>query len=187
MALPCGTNNKDTVDSQASWWSSLGRGAGFLTVAAPAVLVVVAVVLLPPYARLARAKYDLGCARADFIDAEKQIAANKRLITALPVDEVLTKRLAQNQLPCRPANEIVVAGPGVGAGTDVDVTKPPDLVRPPRSRRPSPPPAWMATFSAKLSKPPTRRGLLLLALGAIITAVYLFAPQRKQRTAGNRQ
>lgn len=182
MALPRGINSKDKADSQTGWWSSLGRIAGFLMVAAPAVLMVAAIVLLPPYARLARAQYDLSCARADLIDAETQVAANQRLIAALPVDEVLTKRLAVSQLPCRPANEIVVAGPG--DGIDIDITKPPDLVRPPRSRRPSPPPVWMATVSTKLSNPPTRRGLLLLALGAIITAVYMFAPQR---TAVNKQ
>ncbi|MBL7133050.1 MAG: hypothetical protein ISS78_03040 [Phycisphaerae bacterium] len=147
---------------------AVGRVIGFLMIAGPAMAILAGVVLLPSYVALAQAEYDEACAQASVADAKAQIQANERLIAALPTDPVLTKRLAENQLPCRPQHEVIIPG--------APQKRPPDLVLPRRAQRPSRPPRWLMTAAGKMSNPPTRRGLLLLALGALITAVYLFAP-----------
>ena len=97
------------------------------------------------------------------------IQENDRLIALLPTDQVLTKRLAESQLPCSPEHEVIIPAASIQKRL-------PDLIVPRRSQRPSPPPKWLMRAAGRLSNPPTRRGLLLLALGAMITAVYLFTP-----------
>lgn len=147
---------------------AVARVIGFLMIAGPAMGILAGVVLLPPYVALAQADYDLGCMRASVADAKAQIQANERLIASLPTDQVLTKRLAENQLPCTPRHEVIIPG--------APQKHPPDLVLPRRAQRPARPARWLMTAAGKLSNPPTRRSLLLLALGALITAVYLFTP-----------
>ena len=156
---------------------AVARVIGFLMVAGPAMGILAGVVLLPPYVALAQAEYELGCMRASVADAKAQIQANERLIAALPTDQVLTKRLAENHLPCTPQHEVIIPG--------APQKRPPDLVLPRRSRRPSRPPRWVMTAARRMQNPPTRRGLLLLALGALITAVYLFTPPQWPSRRGN--
>ena len=156
------------VDQRGGGLDTAGRAAGLLMVAGPAVAILAGLVLLPSYASLAQAEYELGCLRATVADAKAQVQANERLIAALPVDQVLTKRLAENQLPCRPQHEVIVPV--------APQKRPPDLVQPQPRRRPARPPRWVMTAARKMQNPPIRRGLLLLAIGALITAVYLFTP-----------
>ncbi len=148
---------------------AVGRVLGFLMVAGSGMGLLACVVLLPPYASLAQAEYDLRCRRASVDDAEAHIQANDRLIASLPTNQVLTKRLAESQLPVTPQHEVIIPAASIQK-------RPPDLIVPQRCQRPSPPPKWLMRAARRLSKPPTRRGLLLLALGALITAVYLFTP-----------
>ena len=156
-------------DSRRGGLDAVGRVLGFLMVAGSGMGILAGVVLLPPYASLAQAEYELGCMRASVADAESQIRANDRLIASLPTDPVLTKRLAESQLRSSPQHEVIIPAASIQKN-------PPDLIVPQRSERPSPPPKWLMRAARRLSNPPTRRGLLLLALGALITGVYLFIP-----------
>ncbi len=145
-----------------------GRTAGFLTLAIPAMVLVALVVLLPAYASLAETQYLIGCGKAQVADDESLVTATNQLIADLPVDAVLAKRQAEDLLGCVPENEVVIK-------SSRNEALPPDVVRPPKHPRPSPPPAWLAGAARRLSNPPTKRGLLLLALGTLITAFFLFA------------
>lgn len=148
---------------------AVGRMIGFVMMAGPAMAILAGVVVVRPYASMLQTEYDEACAQARVADAKAQVQANKRLITTLPTDQVLTKRLAESQLPVTPQHEIII--PFAGLKRTV-----PDLVVPDRSPRPAPPPRWLMTAAGKLANPSIRRSLLLLALGGLITAVYLFTP-----------
>jgi len=145
----------------------------FAILAGGALAVLAAVVLLPAYARLSGARYELGCLKANLADAEALIAANQRLIEALPEDEILTKRLAMSQLGLWPVDEVIVIDP-VAAG-------PPALIRPTRHARPAPPAGRLTSLAGRLERLPARRGLFGLAAGAILAAMFLFAPSEKRR------
>jgi len=58
---------------------------------------------------------------------------------------------------------------------------PPGVVVPPSAPRPALPPEWLVRAAQKLQNPGRRRGLLLLATGLVITALFLFAPGRAYR------
>jgi len=166
-------------DSQAGEPSGVllaaGRMVGFLLLVALALTIIAGVVLIPPYARLAGAQYELECLRAGIADAEGLVAANDRLIAALPHDEVLTMRLAMSQEPLAPSKEVVVRTPSAPPAS------PPDVIRPDRHPRPPPPAGWIFSANMKLKRTNTRRGLLLLAGAALVLALFLFAPPEKYR------
>ena len=168
MALQHGTRDR-LSGRRASTSDVVGRAIGFLMVGGPAVAILAGVVLLPPYAALARTEYELGCKQATVADGHAQFRARERLIGGLQKDEVLIKRVAENQLRCRPWNEIVIPSPR-------PQNRPPDLVTPKRHRRPVPPPQWLMTAARKLSDPPMKRAMVLLGFGALVTAIYLFTP-----------
>jgi len=137
------------------------------------MVLVALVVLLPAYASLAERQYRVDCGKAQVADDESLVTATDQLIADLPVDAVLAKRQAENVLGCVPENEVVVK-------SSPNEALPPDVVRPPKRPRPQPPSAWLAGAARRLSNPPTKRGLLLLALGTLITAFFLFArPQER--------
>jgi hypothetical protein len=152
---------------------AVGRTIGFVMMAGPAMAILAGVVLLRPYASMLQAEHDEACAKATTADAEAQVRANERLITTLPTDQVLTKRLAESQMPVTPQHEIIIPSIAPFAGLKRTV---PDLVVVDPSPRPAPPPKWVMTAAGKMENPSTRRSLLLLALGGLITAVYLFTP-----------
>ncbi len=152
---------------------AVGRVIGFLMMAVPAMAILAGVVVVRPYASMLQAEYDEACTQARVADAEAQVQANERLITTLPTDQVLTKRLAESQLPVTPQHEMIIPSVAPFAGLKRSM---PDLVVPEPSPRPAPPPQWFMTAAGKLQNPATRRSLLLLALGGLITAVYLFTP-----------
>lgn len=152
---------------------AVGRTIGFLMMAVPAMAILAGVVALRPYASMLRDEYDEACAQARVDDAKAQVQANERLIAALPNDPVLTKRLAESQMPVTPEHEIIIPSIAPFAGLKRPV---PDLVVLEPSPRPALPPKWVMTAAGKMQDPSTRRSLLLLALGALITAVYLFTP-----------
>jgi hypothetical protein len=71
-----------------------------------------------------------------------------------------------------PDNEVIVS-------RDQPGRPPPDVIVPVRYARPAPPAGWMIRAAAKVQNLPTRRGLLLLATGALLVALFLFAPPEK--------
>ena len=166
MAHGCG-KRADAAEPKPEALYRAGRMVGFLALAVPAVGLFAAMVLLPVWAQGAQAQYLAGCQLAEFKDCQAQIAANQRLLAALPADEVLTKRLAESQLPCVPENEVVIRS-GQPAM--------PDLVRPDPHTRPDRPPQWMLRTADRLAKPSTRTGIALLSIMVLGAACFLFAP-----------
>jgi len=143
---------------------------GFAMPAGLAVTIIAAVVLVPPYARLLETRYQRDVLAADLADAEAYAAAEQKLIDALPRDEVLTERLAESRLGLVPANEQRLAG-----------EYGPDAPKPGRPRirphpRPDPPPRWLRYAGWRLSRPRLRRGLMLVAAGALFLAMMLSSP-----------
>ncbi len=150
----------------------LGRFVGFCMLMGPALAILAAIVLLSAYARLAGTRYELDSIKAGIADAESLVEANDKLIAALPEDPVLTMRLAMSQKNLLPKNEEAV--PTLGAAKT-----PPTLVRPTRHDKPAPPSGMWINLAAKLKNPPTQRGLIVLAAGIMLTAMFLFAPPEK--------
>ena len=140
-----------------------------------AMVVFGAVLLLPEYARLQHARYQLARQKATIADLQSLIDGNNRLILALPDNAVLTKRLAMNELGLWPEDEVVVIndrGPRLQSPAMV-VTK--------AATRPEPPVGWVMDAANRVANPPTRRGLLLLAVVGLIAAVILFPGAGEQR------
>jgi len=147
---------------------------GFCVLAGTSLAILAAVLLLPEYARLERTRYELAGWQAATADKEAQIAANERLKAALPDDRVLTKRLAISQHGLWPENEVVVA---TAAPTR---RLPPGLVAPAPHPRPDRPSGWLMKVSERVSRPPLRRGLLLMAAVAMLAALFLFGPRHER-------
>ncbi|HUT01889.1 MAG TPA: hypothetical protein VM031_05510 [Phycisphaerae bacterium] len=175
MGPPPGTRN-DREGGLGRLLAGAGRWVGFCLLTGAAMTVFAAVLLLPDYARMLRAKHELARQEAVIADLAALIEANRRLIDALPESPVLTKRLAMRQLGLRPADELVVLT------AEAPHTPPPGAVLVPHHPRPQPPNPWMLTIAGRVAHPPTRRGLLLLAAAAVIAAVLMF-PGRESRKA----
>jgi len=143
------------------------RAVGFLLPAAVAVGIMAMVVLLPPYARLQAARYERDCLLARQADAEALIAAQQRLIDALPRDVVLTKRLAQRRLGLRPNDEMIIPAWSAGAREPAPI---PSIQTHPL---PQPPPRRLMKLASRLGAPRLRRGLMLLAGGLLILSILL--------------
>jgi len=150
---------------------------GFVLLAGPAVAVLAAIVLLPAYARLARTLHERDCERARTARLEAIRVAQQRLIAALPHDKVLTARLAMQQEALWPANEIVVVDP------NSPPPNPPGVIL--AESFPDPPAAdgALIRWAGKLQRPSTRRGLFVLAAGALLAAMLLFASPVRYESA----
>ena len=172
MALQPGTK-ADPNGNPHALSARLGRAVGFATLAGMALATLAGVVLLPARAQLADAQYQRDCLAAMNADARAVIAARQRLIDALPTDSVLAMRLARSQLEMLPAGEIVVVDPQRPAAEPLVSIDP--------TPRPDPPDGWLYRSGLKFQDPAFRRGSLLLAGGAMLAAMLLFAvPLRKR-------
>jgi hypothetical protein len=145
---------------------------GFTVLAGLGLAIIAGLVLLPAYARMAFAGYERDCDKVAVAEMEATAAANAKLIADMPSSPVLTKRLAMSQGDLMPDNEVIV--PPAGA-----VRPPPDVVIPVRYPRPEPPAGWEIIAAGKIQHLSTRRGLLLLAIGSLMVAMFLFAPPEK--------
>ncbi len=143
---------------------------GFCILSLLGVGIVTGLVLVPAWADLMLARHRRDCIRAEIAETEKLIAANDRLISALPQDRVLNERLAMSYLRELPENEVVV----LDAGNPP--SDPPGVVRPTKSPRPDPPSPRLIQLADKLSHRPTRLGLFAMATGLFIVAFCLFPP-----------
>lgn len=155
--------------------SATGQFIAFCLLVGVAMVVFGAVLLLPEYARLQHANHQLARQKATIADLESLIAGNDRLIQALPENAVLTKRLAMNELGLWPEDEVVVLnaeGPRAQSPASVITNTAP---------RPAVPVGWVMDAARRVAKPPTRRGLLLLAVVGLIAAVVLFPGGDRKR------
>ena len=133
---------------------------------APAVAIIVAVFWLPAYGGLLQRQYVRDCKQAALTDRRQQLYALEQINMQLRSgDPVLVRRLAMSHAELWPANESI---PG-------EKRRPQPLISLTPSRRPDRPNARLICAANRLADPRTRRGLLLLAAGAIAAAFVLFA------------
>ena len=150
-----------------------GRLIGFFALVGTVTAVLVGVILLPELSRLAQTTYELDVDRAKTADLQGQVDANRRFLEALEEGcPVLYKRLAIHQAAQTPSNENAFGPP-------VHTSLPPGIIQTPRTPRPDPPDGWVLRTARKLENPSTRRGLLLLAAGVMLAAMFLFAPSSR--------
>ena len=167
MAAQSGTKVSETGISR------FARAVRFAAWVTAALGIFAGVLLLPAYARLLTANYQRGCLDAELACAEKLIEAQDKLIVASRTDVVLTQRLARSQLGLVPQTELVAIAPA-GARP-----APPAVLSPQRPAYPPPPPRWIIAMGERLVRAPLRRGLMLLAAGALFAAMLLNAPASK--------
>jgi hypothetical protein len=162
-----------------SFVSALTQFVTFCLLAGTALAVFAAVLLLPDYARLQQAKYQLARQQATMAKLRSLIEGNERYIAELPHDAVLTKRLAMNELGYWPQDEVVVL-------TDGGPRQPsPGMVVAPAAPQPQPPAGFLMDAARRVADPPARRGLLLLAAIGLAAALLLFpgGKARKRKPA----
>lgn len=168
-------DNGNPHDGFGQFISATGQFIAFCLLVGVAMVVFGAVVLLPEYAREQQAQYQLARQKATNADVQSLIAGNERLIQAVPENAVLAKRLAMNELGLWPEDEVVVLnpqGPRVQSPASVVTNTAP---------RPAVPAGWVMDAARRVAKPPTRRGLLLLAVVGLVAAVVLFPGGERKR------
>ncbi len=136
----------------------------------PAVMIFIAMIWLPPYASLMQTRYNRDSKQADIADSRQQLnsLANFNAIYSAG-DEVLVKRLAMSDAGLWPDNESIPTG----------FHKPQQLITIKPAVRPTAPNPWLIKAARRMSNTRTRRGLMLLAMGAIGSAWLLLARARR--------
>jgi len=158
-----------------SFVSAFMQFVTFCLLAATAMAVFAAVLLLPEYARLRQVQYQLARQQATMATLRSLIEGNERYIAELPHDAVLTKRLAMNELGYWPQDEVVVLTAGGPRQPS------PGMVVAPAAPEPQPPADFLIDAARRVADPPTRRGLLLLAVVGLVAALLLFPGGREAR------
>jgi hypothetical protein len=143
---------------------------GFLLLASLAVGLLAVTVLVPAYARLAEVRCERDTLAAHNADMAARALANDRLITAAESDPVFITRLAISHGELIPTNERIIASAGGPA------SPPPDVIAIAPADRPVPPAPWLRGAAARLDRPRTQRGMLLLAAGVLLAAGLMFSP-----------
>jgi hypothetical protein len=165
MAQRCGTKAEhDAARPPARLFEALG----FVMLAGFGLAILAGVVLLPPYARLLRARYERDRLAAQVHDEQAALAAYRRLIAHGRDDPILVQRLAMDTLGLVPTHEVVFRP------ADATRTIPPGVVRVDRAPRPTRPAGWAVRAAQRLSNPAIRRGLMLLSGLTVLVAVVLF-------------
>ena len=160
----------EKADTAERFASAVSRAAGCALLVVPAVVIFVAMIWLPPYARLVQTRYLRDCKRADIADHRRQMNALANFNVKYSAgDEVLVKRLAMSHAGLWPDNEIIPAG----------FRRPQPLITIEPSLRPTQPNPWLMQAARRMGNPRTRRGLMLLAMGAIGSAWLLSARDRR--------
>ena len=161
-------------DQGSSLLNGLGRLAGFALLTTASMALLGALAMLPPYAKLAQARWEADCARLGVEDAQRMVQANENRIGALASDPILIKRLAMSQTDYVPRGEVVV-------DTDQPPLPPPDMVVPPRSPPPPRPDNLLIRAAERIEDPSTRRGLMFVSMATLLGALLLFAPPGTSR------
>ena len=144
------------------------NGLGFATFSLAAVALLAAVVLLPAYADLRDARHQrelLACRNADL---QAQYDAGELVIEAAQTDPTFLTRLAISQGEFVPVGQQIIHMP-----QDSSAVRP-DVISPPPTPRPAAPPTWIRHAAGRVSRPDTRRGLLLMAGGLLVVAGLVF-------------
>ena len=141
-----------------------------------ALVAVAAVVLIPAAARVAQAEQRRDLLAAEQAAVQELVRSQDKLIEAVQNDPVLVGRLARQELNLFPSNQYVMMD---GAR----IPPPAIAITPTVTQKVAPPPAWLLRAGDKLSRPPVRRGLLLLSLAGLAFA-FLTVPGRKAAAEG---
>lgn len=149
----------------------------FLTLAA--VALVGATMLVPAWANRLVALHEKELAAAYNADLHAQLAAGDRMIEALQTDPLLIERVAVSHNEFEPINQRMIIPEGIPL-------PPPDTVYFRPAPRPARPPEWVLRAGQKLDRPKTRRGLLVLAGGILLTAGFMLSPASPQATKKSR-
>jgi hypothetical protein len=173
MVRQPGTRAKSAAGANARI-SAGARTISFFLLVATGMAVLLAVVLLPAWAECLQVEYQRDGEKADLADIQELLAAYNRKIRSIETDTQLARRHALGILGLDPG------GLAVELVTDTTNLTPGEISVTP-SPRPDAPSDWLIAAAQKVEDPPTRRGLLLLAAGAVITAVYLFDPSGRRR------
>lgn len=172
MAQPLGERDNDVADAYGPpIGASLGKAArlaGFMLLAGTSLALFAAIMLPREYAIMLQADNERDRQAAIISDIKDQIAANKRLIEALPEDPVEAKRMAMNQFGYWPEKEIVVIDPALpkgGVPGQVIITP---HVQPPLKQD------WITQAAERVQRPGTKTLLSVLSISAMFAAIVLF-------------
>ncbi|MFB3890989.1 MAG: hypothetical protein ACE15C_03080 [Phycisphaerae bacterium] len=152
-----------------------GRMVGFLLLAVPALVTIAAITLLPTYQNMMATLHERDVKLANVGTYQDYVAATEKMIGRLPEDEDTTRRLVMLQQRLLPRNEVVMIDPSEKPAP------PPGVIVPERRPKPAAPSNMLLSMADKLKNPGTRRGLFLLAAGAMLAAMFLFAPADRYR------
>ena len=157
---------------------SVGRFLGFLMFAGPAMLILAALILLPPYKGMKMHEYSDKCAAAAMGEKSLYLDCRSRVISDMRDDQVFTERLLISQTSLRPANQTVV----------VDKSLPPwspMMINEVKFSPPPPPHGWLFQLANRLENPTTKLGLMLVMIGAGLAAVFLYGPPPPRKPVEN--
>jgi len=163
MALPRGINSNGSFRrSHLSW-------PGFYLLSGIAIVIFAGVFLLPMHARNIELQYRLKCEQINIENARETINALDEFTRAAGDNEILLSRLGTSRIGLYPANEIIVLDTHEGSENPVSLqVSPPDY--------PPPPSGWITRYGKTVSRPATRRGLLVMAACLVIAAMLIFPP-----------
>ena len=156
-------------ESTAGLMDSVGRFAGFLMFAGPAMLILSALILLPSYKHYAMAKYEADCKQTLAKERNDSLDYRSRVISDMRESELLTERLLMSQTSMTPANQTVVVDPSLPPWS-------PMMINPIKHTPPPPPQGTLLQMANKIDNPTTKLGLLLVMIGAGLAAVFLYGP-----------
>jgi len=157
----------EQTDAPPGGWERAARLIGFVVLAGASLALLAGTLLLPEYERARLADWQRARQQAVNDHLQAQIAANERLLAALPEDPVLAKRMAMNQLGLWPEREVVV----------LDGQRPREVPGQARVDAPAPVPPphdRLMDAAARLRRPHVRTAMLLLAAAAMTAAFLLF-------------
>jgi hypothetical protein len=174
-------------DGEAAWtlprWAkALGRLAGFLLLALPALAILAAVVLLPEYTAWKNDVYQRDLAAAQTADLQSLKEAQERMLMAAYDDVVFIKRLAMWNCNLLPSNEQIL-------DSRMPEGPPPGVVVGEPHPRPAKPDDPLIRAAAKIAdspgkdNAPLRRGLFIVSAGLMIFAGFFFAPSPRRSSA----
>lgn len=169
-----GTKPEPQDEAPAGLTDSLARFLGFLAFAAPAVLILASLVLLPMYKHWVLAEHQAACDQTKVDERNLALDAAGRVHRDMLEDEVLNQRVLIAQSSLLPANLKEVEIPGLPPSSPT-ATFAPKLPLPPR------PTGTLLQMADKLENPTTKRGLILVMLGAAVASIFLFGPPATKR------
>ncbi len=143
------------------------------TLAGVALAILAGVLLIPLLYDRELVNYNAACVSAENDVLEVLIRQRQRTIDALNGDDpdpVLIGNLAMSQSHMVPANAPIIYGSLPTEPISIYMTEPPQC------KPPDKPSQWLTNTAVKLRRDGIRRGLLVLAMGTLIAAMFLFHP-----------